>query len=213
MSTLPILRLAFATILSKPSMPQPRTSPRLNSKHYIRLRCRHGKTKLVRLELGYPAPGNVCEGCLVDHPAIAILNTSQARQVQKAINEGDVPRLIRPHGWTIVARAAAAMDLATEMCDRVQRSRATSLRNHRAGVLVVCPCLQFHVVSATFAYWTAGQPCSSCAVPIPEIRWLPDDETADLVDELPTALGQRRALRAARDPAPVVQIGDDDPPT
>jgi len=68
-------------------MPKPKPT-RTNEKYWLRQQCRHGKYKLDHIELGYPVPGNVCGSCLVDHPAAAILNTAQARDLRVRLDEG-----------------------------------------------------------------------------------------------------------------------------
>src|SRR5262249_18997275 len=48
------------------------------------------QTALEAHGLLYAVPGCVCEGCLADRPALALLNTTQARQVREYLEDADL---------------------------------------------------------------------------------------------------------------------------
>lgn len=75
-------------------MPPHRSSPRLGppvgGTYLIRSQCRHGRYRTEQVALGYAVPGCVCEGCLADRPAVALLNTSQGREVREFLHDPDL---------------------------------------------------------------------------------------------------------------------------
>lgn len=187
----------------------PRSRVRFNSKHFVHIRCRHGRKRLERVELAYPVAGAVCEGCLSDLPALALLNTAQAREIKEQLPSLELRRPFHPKA--AVESGLAAVDLASELCESVARTRATSIQGRKAGVLVVCSCLQPAVCAIALASgWSGGDLCTGCGQRLPAVRWLPDDATAGLEDDAPLTAEVRRALRAAIAPAPVLRVVRDD---
>src|SRR5213076_553900 len=151
-------------------------------------------------------PGNVCCNCLVDHPAAAILNTAQARDLRVWLDEGGNSPLPSVPATRI---AMAAMDRATDLCTRIHRTRRTKIQGSKAGALIVCGCRQAQVVKLEFGCWTMWEDCIGCGYRLPRLCWLPENQTAGLEDELATVFGHRRALRAAVGPAPITDLYDD----
>ena len=153
--------------------------------------------------LGYAVPGCVCEGCLADRPAIAPLNSVQARELRDYLKDLGVASQFAEHG-DVVGAALTAMNWANDLCKLVHRTRRMDLQGKRASVLIVCSCTEVLIVNLKVDEEIPGQPCAGCHVKLPGVRWVPDHLTGNYADEMPTMFETRRALQAAQGPAPIV---------
>ncbi len=181
-----------------------RLGPPVGDTYMLRQQCRHGKYKTTGVQLAYAVAGGVCTGCLVDHPAVAMFNTRQSRELRKIIELGGTASS-RSWGFgPVVGPALDALGRADDLSAEVRRKRRMAVEGMKAGVLMVCSCLSARLVDVMRGEWTPGMACDGCGQELPSVCWLAECDIGDLVEELPTSMDQRRALRAAREPAPIV---------
>jgi hypothetical protein len=189
-------------------MPLRRSSPRLGppigSTYLLRSQCRHGRYKTEEVALGYAVPGCVCEGCLADRPALALLNTNQARQVREFLKDPDLRASNFAEHGDVVGPALNAVNWANDLCKMVHRTRRMDLQGKKASVVIVCSCMEELIVNVTLDVEIPGQRCARCRLVLPSVRWIPGHLGGEYTNEMPTIFETRRALQDAQGLAPIV---------
>src|SRR2546423_1466099 len=150
----------------------PRLGPPVGGKYLLRRCCRHGRHTTMVVELGYAIPGCVCAGCLVDQPALAMLNTAQAREIRRALEADSLRSAGTPPPRPAIELALASFCRADDLCGLVRRERRMTLQGTKAGLLTVCGCHQATIGNVQFGGTLLGQICTGCGHRLPSIQWL-----------------------------------------
>jgi len=158
----------------------------------------------MEVELGYPVPGCVCPGCLVDQPAFAMVNTRQARDFGRMLKDPFGASLIESQFGPVIGPAVDAMVRAEHLCNLVRIDGRAILRGMSAGLLTVCSCGEVRIVKLEFGCAAPGEACTGCGKRLPSFHWLDGGDASAYVEEMVTAMEYRQALKAARGAAPIV---------